>query len=126
MNSVIFILYVYEIEGKNTVSVYIDKLKKRMEEANIEYKFKEAIGNETKTNHENESIDEIKNMNKSVFEKFFDSIGTNNNNNALSESHAGFKSIELEIYSDVMFNNKSMGLYELNNCIEDRSVREEE
>jgi hypothetical protein len=116
MNSVVFLLDVYEIEGKNNVTVYVDKLKKRLDAINIKYKFKDVTSNF----NQSESFNKIKTMDKSFFDKFFDSAGVDKR-----ERSAGISSIELEIYDDSIFNIKSLGVYQLNNWIRRKENKEE-
>jgi hypothetical protein len=121
MNSVVFLLDVYEIEGKNNVDIYLNNLKKRLDAIKVQYKFKET---NAISGNQNESFNKIKNMDKSIFDKLFDSVGASNNIDK-DNKNVGINLIELEIYDDSIFNINSLGVHQLNDWIRHKEKKEE-
>jgi hypothetical protein len=124
MSSVIFILNVYEIEGKNNVGIYINNLKKQLDAINVKYKFKDSGVGPVNNGDESESFNKIKNMDKSIIDKFLDFASVSNNMEK-NKQNIGINSIELEIYDETLFNINSLGVHQLNNWIRQKENKEE-
>lgn len=118
MDSVIFDINIYEINGKNTVNLYIDDIKRRLDLLKIKY--------DVKSNNDSvgiaPTIDKISEMDgndQSVMSSLLSSVGVSipPATESVNQKNEGLVSLELFVYDDSLEKTRYFGIQQLNSWL---------
>ena len=115
MDSVIFYLNIYEINGKNTVNLYVDDVKRRLDLLKIKYEVKskdEVVSAEP-------SISEMDGKDESIISSLLSSVGESTTEAAVAvnQKDEGLVSLELFVHDDSLEKTKYLGVQQLNSWL---------
>jgi hypothetical protein len=115
MDFAVFEINVYEIPGKNTINLYIDDIKRRLDALSIKYVINDKH-NASMEEYKSPAIDEIKTMNESNLNGIVSSIGIPSKKTDI-DIKEGYLSMQLQIYDDTLEKKQYVGIIQLNNWL---------